>query len=111
MNLLKDKHYISIPIQEFERMEEVINNKKDINVNISLSMYQSGHRSFFTNTFYVHSLKHELNDNLDWNNIIKTEELIKASCQKVMVEKNKELEQINDKLSEIKSKWWYKLFK
>jgi len=107
MNISKDKQFITIPIDQYEKMVEVVNNKKDIMVTFYLN--RPDRYGFSYNIFTYNSI-HELNDKLTTDDVNKTTELINEAVKYTEELKNKEIKDLINELSNIKSKWYFKLF-
>jgi hypothetical protein len=102
MNILKNDQYVSIPRKQYEEMEQVINEKKDVNVRFVLS-YCDSECSRHEQIWYSSHLIFEMNEQIDETKIKSISEMISSACENVSVIKDTELKSI-------KSKWWYKLF-
>jgi hypothetical protein len=109
MNILKDDHYISIPINQYEEMERIINEKKDINVLFSLVYYNDF--PHYTSNWYCHTQILDSNENvLDLSKIGDISKMIETTSNNVSKMKDYEISLKDGELKRIKSKWWYKLF-
>ena len=102
MNILKNDQYVSIPRKQYEEMEQVINEKKDVNVRFVLS-YCDRECGRHEQIWYSSHLIFEMNEQIDETKIKSISEMISSACENVSVIKDTELKSI-------KSKWWYKLF-
>jgi hypothetical protein len=109
MNILKNDQYVSIPRKQYEEMEQIINEKKDVNVRFVLSYYD---REYYSNerTWYSSHIIFEMNEQIDETKIKSISEMISSACENVSVIKDAEILRKDTELKSIKSKWWYKLF-
>jgi hypothetical protein len=106
MNILKDDQYVSIPRKQYEEMERIINEKKDINVQFSLVYYNN----YTHSRWDCHPHIIELNEVIDKSKITEISEMIKTATNHVSNIKDNEISWRDTELKTIKSKWWYKLF-
>ena len=120
-NILNNQHFISVPRNEFERMELQIKNikKNDSNINLNVCInYNYG--DYYKNFDYVFNFNINQQDELHKDLLDKINNhlcLLEAKFKETSTRYNNAEKNYNEKLIEvdsqlniIKSKWWYKLF-
>lgn len=112
MNINNDSHYEVVPKNEYDKMVQIVKEKQDITVTFHISIMNSrGYGNVDETQVYIYSRRHELNSgDISQNLINATGDLIKSACDEVAKKKGKEIEELEIKLRNIHSKWWYKLF-
>lgn len=109
MNILQDKQFVSIPRQQYEEMEKIVNGKKDITVKFQLSIMD---RKYYNidREIWVGKYIFELNDKIEIDKLNEIPTMIDSACNEIAKVKNEEIDSLSKQLAKIKSKWWYKLF-
>ena len=116
MNTLNDKHYISIPRKEFEEMERNVENKKDIRIEFILTYSPNSHwlpeillRSNIT--FDHYSSGNDASHKVNLCEFFETKKIVEKACNKIVEEKNHEIEEIKQAYKQISSNWLFKFLK
>jgi MoaA/NifB/PqqE/SkfB family radical SAM enzyme len=109
MDILQDKQFVSIPRKQYEEMEQIVKEKKDIRVDFKLTIID---RNYFPliKDIRVSKYIYELNDKIEIEKLEEVSLMIEAACNEISEIKNEEIDSLSKKLISIKSKWWYKLF-
>lgn len=108
MDILKDKQYVSVPREQYEKMEKIVKDKKDIIVHIELFITQSYYGDY-SRGVWVRKHVIEKNENFDHEKL-GIEEMVQVACDNVTKIKDAEIQKLNGKLSKVAATWWYKLF-
>lgn len=109
MNILKNDQYVSIPRKQYEEMEQIINEKKDVVVKFQLSIMD---RKYYNidKEIWVWKYIFELNDKIEIDKLNEIPIMIDSACNEIAKVKNEEIDSLSKQLAKIESKWWYKLF-
>lgn len=113
MEIKKEDQYVSIPREQYEEMEKIVNNKSDIDVRFQL-FYNDGFSYIRgASTLYVMYDHVSVNSNFGTSKLFKLRGLITSACEKITKVKDQEIESLQKELkliTHVKTKWWYKLF-
>ena len=110
MNILNNDQYISIPRKQYEDMEKIVNEKKDIVVNFQLSIMDRKYYNNIDRVITVWESIFELNDKIQIDKLKGITTMIDSACNEIEKMKNEEINSLSKQLAKIESKWWYKLF-
>jgi flagellar biosynthesis/type III secretory pathway chaperone len=109
MEILKEEQFIIIPRLQYEKMEEIVNEKKDIHVRFNVVFNRRFKEQSFENLIHSYTSCHELNKNFDQIQADAVCSLIDNAVKEVSEINEREINFLRNKIISIESKWWYRL--
>lgn len=110
MDILRDKQYVSVPREQYEKMEKIVNDKKDTILHIELFITTYGsYGSTYSKRAWVRTHVIESNGKINHDKL-ELEKMVEVACDNVARVRDARIENLCRKLDKIADTWWYKLF-
>ena len=103
--------YISIPIEEYNRLENISNKKEDMKIIFEIYKIRNNTiHNYYDTQIYYDTLNTKPEDVVKYSELKDVANMITACANHIRFEFSEENKILRNELYCIKNKWWYKLF-